>query len=339
MINQKFFKSQGPFTVKEIADKLGIDLPQGTDLNKQIHDVAPLHLATSNDISFLDNSKYKHDLKTTKAGLCLLSQEFAHFVPQDTIPLITKTPYQAYAIIATELYPFEVSTGEINPTAIIDPSAKIGKNAQIEHGVIIGKNVVIGDNAIIKAYVIINDNVEFGDNVSIGSHSVIQYAMIGDNCIIHPSVSIGQDGFGFALAPNGHLKIPQLGIVEIGNNVEIGAGTKIDRGTNNSTKIGNGTKIDNLVQIAHNVEIGENSIIVAQVGIAGSCSVGNFSLIGGQVGIVGHTHVGDGVQVAAQTGVMSNIPDGSIIFGTPAQPKTQYFRQLAKIKRLTERKK
>ena len=153
--------------------------------------------------------------------------------------------------------------------------------------------------------------MRIGRDCSIGATVTVSHALIGDRVIIHPGVRIGQDGFGFAMGPQGHLKVPQIGRVIIQDDVEIGANSTIDRGANRDTVIGEGTKIDNLVQIAHNVVIGRHCVIVAQVGISGSTTLGDFVALGGQVGVTGHLRIGAGAQIAATSGVMSDVPPGA----------------------------
>jgi UDP-3-O-[3-hydroxymyristoyl] glucosamine N-acyltransferase len=155
--------------------------------------------------------------------------------------------------------------------------------------------------------------------------------------IIHPGVHIGQDGFGFALGPRGHLKVPQVGRVIIQDDVEIGAGTTIDRGANRDTIIGEGTKIDNLVQIAHNVVIGRHCVLVAQAGVSGSTVIGDFAALGGQAGLTGHLTIGPGAQIAAQSGVMRDVPAGEKWGGAPASPMRDYLRQVAALRKLSSR--
>ena len=163
------------------------------------------------------------------------------------------------------------------------------------------------------------------------------YAIVGARTIVHGGARIGQDGFGFALGADGHLKVPQLGRVLIGDDVEIGANTTIDRGAGPDTVVGDGTKIDNLVQIAHNVRIGRGCVIVAQVGISGSTRIGDFVMLGGQAGLTGHLVVGDGAKVAAQAGVMRDIEPGTTVGGSPAMPQRQWLKSVAMIERMTRK--
>ncbi|MBV6658740.1 MAG: UDP-3-O-(3-hydroxymyristoyl)glucosamine N-acyltransferase, partial [Devosiaceae bacterium] len=192
----------------------------------------------------------------------------------------------------------------------------------------------IGSGTIVCAGAVVGHDTQIGRGSYVGSGAVVQHALIGDDVIIHSNVNIGQDGFGFAMGPAGHLKVPQLGRVIVQDKVEIGAGTCIDRGTTRDTIVGEGTKIDNQVQLGHNVQIGRHCIIVAQVGIAGSTVVEDFVAIGGQVGIAGHLRVGMGAQIAASSNVKDNVPPGARWAGTPAKPAREVFREMAAVKKL-----
>ena len=192
-------------------------------------------------------------------------------------------------------------------------------------------NCWIGSNAVILKGVTLGKNTRVAPNVT------LENCQIGSNVIIHAGVCIGQDGFGFAMGKDGHLKVPQLGRVIIEDDVEIGANTTIDRGTGPDTIIGAGSKIDNLVQIGHNVRIGRCCIIVSQVGISGSTVIGDFSALGGQVGIAGHLEIGAGVEVAAQSGIMRNVGPGEKIGGSPARPFREYMRSIAVIEKMSKK--
>ena len=202
----------------------------------------------------------------------------------------------------------------------------IGEKAEIGPGCVIGSNSVIGADCVLGA------ETRIGDNVS------IVYSLIGERVLIHPGVRIGQDGFGFAMGEE-HLKVPQLGLVVIGDDVEIGANTTIDRGAGPDTVIGTGSKIDNLVQIAHNVHLGRGCVIVAQAGISGSTRLDDFVVIGGQGGIAGHLHLGKGAQVAGNSGVMRDVGPGETVGGSPAVPVRDWHRQTVALSRLIGKKK
>jgi UDP-3-O-[3-hydroxymyristoyl] glucosamine N-acyltransferase len=179
--------------------------------------------------------------------------------------------------------------------------------------------------------------VAIGQDCYVGPAATITHAIVGERVILHAGVRIGQDGFGFAMSASGHLKVPQVGRVIIGDDVEIGANTTVDRGALNDTVIGEGTKIDNLVQIGHNAIIGRHCIIVAQTGIAGSAQLGDFVVMGGHSGVVGHVKIGNGAQIAGMAHVKEDVPPGARMGGTPAVPFKEWAREVATLKRLAAR--
>jgi UDP-3-O-[3-hydroxymyristoyl] glucosamine N-acyltransferase len=221
----------------------------------------------------------------------------------------------------------------------VDPTANIEDGVLIEPGVIIGREAQIGRGTRIAAGAVIGARVTIGRNCYIGALSTITHALIGDKVIIHSGVRIGQDGFGFAMGPGGHLKVPQIGRVIVQDDVEIGANTTIDRGALKDTMIGEGTKIDNLVQIGHNVIIGRHCVIVSMCGISGSTELGDFVVMGGQSGTVGHIKIGSGAQVGGASHPTHDVPAGARYFGTPAKSLRQAAREQAMIKRLVARDK
>jgi len=338
MADSRFFNVSGPFPLKELAAISGAELADGVNSEQLISDVNALSEAGPNDLGFLDNKKYVEEFSNTKAGACLVHPDLARMAPDGVALLLTNTPYHGYARVAQAFYPATQPLGSQSASASVDPSATIGKNCQIASGAVIGASVDIADNCLIGPNAIISEGVVIGENCHIGAGSAIQCTLIGNRVIIHPGVSIGQDGFGFAMGPQGHIKVPQLGRVVIGDDVEIGANTTIDRGTGPDTVIGQGTKIDNLVQIGHNVVLGNNCIVVSQVGISGSTKFGDFVIIGGQAGFAGHLKIGSGVQVAAQSGIMRNIEPGMKVGGSPAKPIREWFKEIATLERMTKKK-
>lgn len=340
MPDPRFFEKQGDFTVSQLAEQLGCEVQGEAAAAKMVlEDVLPLQTAQASHLSFFDNIKYKDDFLVTKAGACLVSPQAAAFAPQGLVCLITPEPYKAYARAAQKFYPEPKPQTSISSSAFIDKAATIGQGCTIEAGAYIESGVEIGEQSWVEAGAVIRKNAKIGSHCRIGAGATVSHALIGDYVRLYPGARIGQDGFGFAIDPNGHVKVPQLGRVIIENHVEIGANTTIDRGAGPDTVIGQGTWIDNLVQIGHNVRIGRGCIIVAQVGISGSTVIDDFVAIGGQVGIAGHLHIGKGVRIAAQSGVMNNIGPGEEHMGSPSFPKGQYLRQIAALNRLIKNKK
>jgi len=257
--------------------------------------------------------------------------------PASMTVLTTADPYRAYALAAQAFYPAPTARGAIAPTASVDPSARIGEGSDIAPGAVIGASAEIGRRCRIGPNVVIGPGVVIGDDCFIGPCASLTYCIVGKRAILHAGVRVGQDGFGFALGPGGHLKVPQLGRVLIEDDVEIGANTTIDRGAGPDTVIGAGTKIDNLVQIAHNVRLGRGCVVVSQVGISGSTKVGDFVIIGGQVGLTGHLTIGDGARIAAQSGVMRDVERGATVAGSPALPAREHWRQVATLAELAKK--
>ena len=219
------------------------------------------------------------------------------------------------------------------PSADVDPTAQIGAFVCIEERVRIGPGCRVGPYASIAEGVVVDEDCR------IGAHVSISHALLGARVCIHPGARIGQEGFSFARTKTGYLTIPQLGRVLIEDDVEIGANTTIDRGSVQDTVIGAGSRLDNLVQIGHNVRLGRCCVIVAQVGISGSTVLGDFVQVGGQAAMAGHLHIGDGAQIGAQAGVISDAPAGAVLLGSPAQPRHQFFRQVATLKRMVHQPK
>jgi len=339
MADQRFFSLSGPYNLEELALIAQAEIGGAPSDVKTFDDVAPLGDASQNHVSFLDNRKYLSDFSQSNAGACLVHPDLIDRAPVGMALLLTKQPYHGYARIAEHFHPSRTFSPKIHSSAVIDPSAKLASTVSIDSGVAISEHVVIGEGTHVGANTVIDRGVSIGENCIIGPNISLQYCDIGDRVILHSGVCLGQDGFGFALGAEGHLKVPQLGTVRIGDNVEIGANTTIDRGTGPDTIIGAGSKIDNMVQIGHNVQMGLGCIIVSQVGISGSTKIGNFVMIGGQAGIAGHLEIGDGVQIAAKSGVMRDIEPGSKVGGTPAQPMKERFRGVATLERLAKKKK
>jgi UDP-3-O-[3-hydroxymyristoyl] glucosamine N-acyltransferase len=336
MPDPKFFTRAGPFTLGDIAAATGATCPP-EQAGKTVDDVAPLDTAGPTHLAFMDNPKYRDQFKATAAAACLMHPDMAAHAPAGVVCLTTKNPYKSYALAAQMFYPGIMPDPGVHPRAVVDPSATIGQGCRIDANAVIGAGVSLGDRVWVEANAVIGDHVQIGANCRIGVGATVTHAIIGASVRLYPGVRVGQDGFGFAVDPRGHVKVPQLGRVIIGDFCEIGANTCIDRGAGPDTMIGMGTWIDGLVKIGHNVRIGRGCIIVAQVGISGSTVVDDFVAIGGQAGLAGHLHVGQGAQIAAGSGVIGDIDAGAVMMGYPALPKTQFMRHVAYLNRMTKR--
>jgi UDP-3-O-[3-hydroxymyristoyl] glucosamine N-acyltransferase len=304
-------------TLREIARLVDGEIVGDADI--KITGISGIKEARDGDITFLANPKYIALVDKTQASAIVTSKE----VQVLNKPIIrTENPSLAFAKIVSNFAPSEVT----HPQGI-HPSAQIGKNVLLGKGVSIGPYSVIDDNVSIADKTIIYSGCFVGSSSKIGSNTLIypnvsirERVSIGNCVIIHSGAVIGSDGFGFVTIAGVHHKVPQVGTVEIGDDVEIGANVTIDRARFDKTIIGSGTKIDNLVQIAHNVVIGENSIIVAQAGISGSTSIGKNVTLAGQVGVVGHISIGDNAVIMAQSGVSKSVPSDTMMWGYPAKP-------------------
>jgi UDP-3-O-[3-hydroxymyristoyl] glucosamine N-acyltransferase len=338
-----FFKRAGPFSLRAMIEAAGAATSGEVDLEAEIKDVRPLDVAGEGDISFLDNPKYLPMLAHTGATACLVAPKFASQAPAGTTAIVTPEPYIGFAKVLALFYPDAFKPKATGGRALgaaesIDRTARLEEGVTVEPGAVIGPEASIGRGTTIAAGAIIGYRVYIGRDCYIGPNATLAHALVGNRVIIHAGASIGQDGFGFAMGKAGHRKVPQVGRVIIQDDVEIGANTTIDRGALRDTVIGEGTKIDNLVQIGHNVVIGRHCIIVAQTGISGSTELEDFVVLGGQVAIIGHVKIGAGAQIGACSAVKDSVPPGARWAGMPAKPSRVWFRELALISRLAERK-
>jgi UDP-3-O-[3-hydroxymyristoyl] glucosamine N-acyltransferase len=338
MADPRFFDVAGPYSLKELAEISGGTLSNDADGEAQFLDVAPLNDAGTSDVSFLDNKKYADSFSQSSAGAAIIRPAVAPKAPAGMQLIIMDDPYRGYARVARAFYPMTVFEEALAATACVDETAVVGNCCRIDSGVVIGENVTIGDGCWIGANSVVCKGVAIGKGTRIGPNVTLESCLIGSQVMIHAGVRIGQDGFGFSMGPESHLKVPQLGRVIVEDDVEIGANTTIDRGAGPDTIIGEGSKIDNLVQIGHNVRLGRCCVVVSQVGISGSTVIGEFSAIGGQVGIAGHLEIGPGVQVAAQSGIMRNVGPSEKICGSPARPIREFMRGVAAIEKISKKK-
>lgn len=339
MIDPRFYHSHGPLSLKRICDLSGAELilPQGQQFHEDnlITGLAPLEEATSSDLAMLHNPKYKDAFTKSQAGACFITPEMVFQAPSSMALCVTSKPQRAYARVASAFYP-EPEGRFTSMTHPIHPSVELGENVIIEYGAVIKERAKIGNNSCIGANSVIGAGVILGEGCKIGAGATISHALIGNHVTIFPGVRIGQAGFGFVMDELGHIPVPQLGRVIIGDDVEIGANTTIDRGSLRDTIIGSGSRLDNLVMIAHNVVLGKGCVLVAQVGIAGSTTLGNYVIAAGQAGITGHLKIGNGVKIGAQSGVMKDIKDGETVGGSPAVPIQDFLRQSIMLSKITK---
>jgi UDP-3-O-[3-hydroxymyristoyl] glucosamine N-acyltransferase len=322
-------------TFAEILKLSGGKLLAGTP-DGEICGVAALADANPGELSFFGNPKYLGALRRSRASAVLVPAAFEP--PAEIGPALigVENPSLAFAgFVQRFAHPAVVPTPGIAQTAIV------------------GRNVRFGAGVSVQAYAVIEDDVEIGDGVAIGAHCYIglgttigagsvlyphvtirEHSRIGARVIIHSGAVIGSDGFGFELQGGRHVKIPQIGIVDIADDVEIGANSTIDRARFGRTIIGTGTKIDNLVMIAHNVVIGPHCVLVAQAGVSGSTRLGSYVTMAGQAGIVGHVEVGDQAIIAAKTGASKDVPAHTVVFGIPAEPLAVAKENIANVRRL-----
>ena len=306
------------FTAKQIAEYVQGRV-EGNE-NATVNTFAKIEEGKEGAISFLSNPKYIHYIYETKSSIVLINEDVELEKPVQTTLIRVKNAYECVARLLQLYESMKPKKTGVDPLAFVAPSAKIGKNVYIGPFTFIGENVQIGDDTRIYPNVTIYDGCQIGQRVT-----------------IHAGTVIGADGFGFAPNAAGYEKIPQIGIVIIEDDVEIGANTCIDRSTMGQTVIHKGVKLDNLIQVAHNCEIGENTVMSAQVGLAGSTKIGAWCMVGGQAGFSGHIKIADKTFIGAQSGVISNTKgNGEQLIGAPAIDPKIFFKAQAVMKKLPD---
>jgi UDP-3-O-[3-hydroxymyristoyl] glucosamine N-acyltransferase len=324
----------------DIANALNASI-ENADPETEITGVAGIEQAAQGQLTFVSNPKYNTAAKTTKASAVIVAVNFPAI---STGMLRAQNPYLAWAR-ALELFyhPPSYAPG-IHPTAVVHPKAKLGKNAHLGPYVVVDADAVIGDNAVLLAHVVIYRGVTIGNNFFAHAHAVVrEFCHLGDNVLLQNGAVVGSDGFGFAKhsdddkenAGRWH-KIVQSGNVVIGSDAELQANTCIDRASIGETRIGRGTKIDNLVQVGHSCTIGHDTLLCAQVGLAGTTEVGNNVILAGQVGVSGHVKIGDGAIAIAQSGIPHDVSPGAMVSGAPAIDHKLWLKCCAAYARLPE---
>ena len=306
------------FTAKQIADFIGGRV-EGNE-QATIHTFTKIEEGKEGAITFLSNPKYTQYIYDTKASVVLVNEDLQLEHPVEPTLIRVKNAYECVAKLMQMYAAAQPKKTGVDSLAFVSPSAEIGQDVYIGPFTYVGEGVKIGDGTRIFPNVTIYDGCQIGKNVT-----------------IHAGAVIGADGFGFAPNTEGYEKIPQLGIVIIEDDVEIGANTCIDRSTMGQTVIHKGVKLDNLIQVAHNCEIGENTVMSAQVGMAGSTKIGSWCMVGGQAGFSGHIHVADRTMVGAQCGVIGDTQgNGETLIGSPAMDTKVFFKAKALYKRLPD---
>lgn len=321
----------------ELAEKLGAALHG--DPNAEITGVAAIDAAAPGDLTFVANPKYAALARSTKATAVLVDPSFATL---DAATLRIENPYLAFARAIEFFYRPPAYAPSIHPTAVIAPTATIGANAHIGAYAVVGDHVILGDNATLLPHVVLYPHVRAGHHLFAHAHAVVrEYCQLGDNVILQNGAIIGADGFGFAkqagmLPGKSWHKIQQSGPAVLEDDVEVQANACIDRASIGETRIHAGAKIDNLVQVGHGSTVGSDTLLCAQVGLAGSTTIGRGVILAGQVGVAGHCTVGDGAIATAQSGIPNDVAPGKVVSGYPAIDNRQWLRTVALINRLPE---
>ncbi len=320
-------------TLRQLADLVQGELSGNGDL--VIQAARPLGDAGPGSITFVEDEKHAQHLNGSRASAVVARRG----LPTGTVSVVhVADPVSAFAVIVRHLHGrAEPAPHGIDAQAYIHPTARIGPGCSIYPFACIGEESALGARCRIHSGAVVGRFCHLGDDVTLYPNAVLyDGTVLADRTIIHANAVLGADGFGYRFQDGKHVKVPQLGHVEIGADVEVGACTTIDRGTFQATRIGDGTKIDNLVMVAHNCQIGRHNLFVSQMGIAGSSSTGDYVVIAGQAGIVDHVRIGDRAVVGAQAGVTKEVPTGQRVLGSPATPEREQKRILMSLEKLPE---
>jgi UDP-3-O-[3-hydroxymyristoyl] glucosamine N-acyltransferase len=323
------------FSAQQIADFLGGKVEGNPEV--KVSNFSKIEEGRPGTLTFLANPKYEHFIYTTKASVVLVNNDFTPSEPLSATLVKVENAYVSLAMLLNLVEQSKPKKTGVSSAAFIATSATVEEGCYVGNFAYIGENARVGKNCQIYPHAYVGDNVTIGDGCILYPHTTVyQGCKVGNGCILHAGSVIGADGFGFAPEGEDYKKIPQLGNVVLEDNVEIGANTTIDRAVMGSTIIHHGVKLDNLIQIAHNVEVGENTVMAAQVGIAGSTKIGSHCMFGGQVGLAGHIHIADHVVFGAQAGVISDIKEAKTVLGAPAIDAKGFMRSSAIFNRLPD---
>lgn len=286
------------------------------------------------DLSFLANPRYRALAVASRAGALLVRERVEGFAGTQ---VVVGDPYRAFAAILARLNPPAPPLPGIHATAVVGPGAEIDPSAHLGPFAVVGERSRVAAGAVVHPHVVVGRDCEVGEGSVLHPHVVLyDGTKLGRRVVVHAGTILGSDGFGYASEGGLPVKIPQVGHVEVGDDVEIGANTAVDRATLGVTSIGAHSKIDNLVQIAHNVQVGRAAILCGQAGIAGSARLGDGVVLAGQAGVVGHVELGKGVRVAAKSAVFDSVPAGTQVAGIPAEEAGAWRRQVVMLRRLVD---
>jgi len=333
--DERFFRRTGPHALAAVAAAAGATAPDAALL---LAGVAPLQVAGPAEVSFLDNRHYVPLLADTRAGAVIVHPDYASRVPAGTVAIVTTEPYLAWARVAALFYPAPPAKPGIHRAAVVDPDAIVDPEAELGPLCVIGAGAVIGPRCRIGPGAVVGEGVEMGSDCRIGANASVSHALLGNRVYIYPGARVGQEGFGFATGPDGFVTVPQLGRVIMEDDVEVGANSTIDRGSTQDTVIGAGSRIDNLVQLGHNVRLGRCCVVVSQAGVSGSTVLEDFVVVAAQAGLTGHLRIGSKSRIGAQAGVMRDVAAGAEIVGSPAMPVREFFRNVAVLRKLAQRR-
>jgi UDP-3-O-[3-hydroxymyristoyl] glucosamine N-acyltransferase len=323
-------------TVRQLAELVQGKVEGDGDL--VISAARPLGEAQAGDVTFVEDDKHAHLLHDCPAAAAVVP---ASVPPNGKVLIQVADPLNAFVTIVRHLHGRRETINNpplgVDSRAAVHPTAQVGPDASIEPFAVVGEGSVVGARCRLHSNAVVGRHCRLGDDVVLYPGAVLyDGTVLGNRVIVHANAVLGADGFGYRFQAGRHAKVPQLGNVEIGDDVEIGACTTIDRGTFQATRIGEGTKIDNLVQIGHNCRIGRHNLLISQMGMAGSSTTGDHVVIAGQVGVVGHIHIGDRSQIGAKAGVTKDVPPDQRMLGAPATPEREQKRILMTLEKLPD---